>query len=106
MSPTPNTTFFRDAARCGHFLQTDARVRNSAMAACLVWRSSGAAPCEAGTAAASVAGGGAAVPDSNKGNAGVGRVGERLGSAAAPLDSPTRGETNAANVSCDSGMNL
>src|SRR5437667_1875938 len=98
----PNTTFFRDAARCGHFSQTDARVRNSAMAACLVWRSSGAAPCEAGTAAASVAGGvdaasaggGATVPESNKGNAGVGRVGERLGSAAAALGSPTRGETN------------
>src|SRR6266542_342181 len=99
MSPTPNTTFFRDAARCGHFSQTNARVRNSAMAACFAWGSSGVAPCEAGAADASLAGGGdpapatggAAVLGSNKGNAGVGRVGGRLGFADAALDSRIRG---------------
>src|SRR5512143_3583257 len=35
MSPTPNTTFFRAAARFGHFWQTNARARNPAIAASL-----------------------------------------------------------------------
>src|SRR3954469_24147362 len=33
MFPTPNTTFFRDAARCGHFWHAIARCRSSANAA-------------------------------------------------------------------------
>ena len=33
MLPTPNTTFLRDAARCGHLTQAIARSRNSANAA-------------------------------------------------------------------------
>src|SRR5206468_1405011 len=33
ISPTPNTTFLRDLARCGHLTQIRARWRNSAMAA-------------------------------------------------------------------------
>ena len=35
MLPTPNTTFLRDDARCGHFTHANARVRNSANAAAL-----------------------------------------------------------------------
>ena len=35
MFPTPNTTFLRDEARCGHFTQAIARSRNSANAAVL-----------------------------------------------------------------------
>src|SRR5580692_4879358 len=33
MLPTPKTTFFRDAARCGHFMQARARSRRAAIAA-------------------------------------------------------------------------
>src|SRR2546427_13046207 len=99
MAPTPNTTFFRDAARCGHFWQTIAPARNSAMATCFVWRSSGAAPGEAGGADAALARGGTATVDSNKGNACKGGAGERLGTATDELDSRTHGETSAANVS-------
>src|SRR5216117_1389781 len=79
--PTPNTTFFRDAARCGHFWQTIARACNSAMAACFVWRSSGATPGEAGDDDSALAFDRAAIVDSNKGNSGGGRAGERLGTA-------------------------
>src|SRR5690349_21881764 len=35
MSPTPNTTFFRVAARCAHFTQGITRCRSSAKAAAL-----------------------------------------------------------------------
>lgn len=35
MSPTPNTTFFRELAKCGHFWQTRARSLSSARAATL-----------------------------------------------------------------------
>src|SRR2546427_7825054 len=103
MSPTPNTTFFRDAARCGHFWQTIARACNSAMAACFVWRSSGATPGEAGDDDSALAFDRAAIVDSNKGNSGGGRAGERLGTATVELDSRTHGETSAAKVSWDSG---
>src|SRR2546425_11019068 len=106
MSPTPNTTFFRDAARCGHFWQTIARARKSAMAACFVWRSSGATPGEAGDKDSALACDGAAIVDSNKGNAGRGSAGERVGTATVELDSRTHGETSAATGSWDSGMNL
>src|SRR5882724_2394139 len=64
-SPTPKTTFFRDAARCGHLQQTRARACNSAMAACFVWRSSGAAPGEVGADDAALADGGGATEESN-----------------------------------------
>ena len=76
------------------------------MAACFVWRSSGAAPGEAGADDAALAGGGGATVDSNMGIAGRGRAGEWLGAADAASDSRTHGETSAAKVSWDSGMNL
>src|SRR5437867_9274604 len=48
-SPTPNTTFFRDAARCGHFRQTVARASTSTMAVCLASRAADALDRESGT---------------------------------------------------------
>src|SRR3989442_4371974 len=42
MSPTPNTTFLREAARRGHFRETSARARNSESAASLASRPSDA----------------------------------------------------------------
>src|SRR5439155_16131616 len=50
IAPTPNTTFFRDAARCGHFRHTDARACTWAMAACLASRPGDALALETGTA--------------------------------------------------------
>ena len=41
MLPTPNTTFLRDDARCGHFTQASARSRKAANAAALACGSSG-----------------------------------------------------------------
>src|ERR1043166_3509378 len=50
MSPTPNTTFFREEARRGHFRQTAARACNSAMADALASRPCGAGAGGLGTA--------------------------------------------------------
>ena len=38
MLPTPNATFLRDDARCGHFTHASARSRNAAKAAALCLR--------------------------------------------------------------------
>src|SRR5687767_12606785 len=49
MSPTPNTTFLREAARFGHFIQTRARSRSALIASALA-RGSSWVDAEAGVA--------------------------------------------------------
>src|SRR5881394_3932939 len=106
MSPTPNTTFFRAAARGGHFRHSLARARNSAMAASLVWRSGGATASEVGIVATATAGSGVALSDSTTVRTGAEAVAARVGAAMVELGSRTHGEFSAANVSWDTGMNL
>src|SRR5262245_27824501 len=106
MSPTPNTTFFRVAARCGHFWQTEARARNSAMAACFAWGSSGAAPGGAGADDSARVGAHGATLASPRRVEGGGPAGARLGAEVAALGSRTRDGSNPANVSWDTVMNL
>src|SRR5213592_3325834 len=95
MSPTPNTTFFRDAARCGHFRQPPARASTSAMAACLASRPADAfargmgTPGSKTTGADKMAGdengvaGGVAAVEWPAALAGAGGAGEGLGTACA-----------------------
>src|SRR5438132_5046060 len=89
MSPTPNTTFIRDAARCGHFRQTMARARNSAIAASLASRP-GAVNSDAEGAALSF---------------GV-EAGDETGEMAMVSFGCGRGAPSVATVSGDTEMNL
>src|SRR5438552_2038432 len=101
MSPTPNTTFFREAARRGHFWHTLARDRNWAIAASFATGSRVPLAAEAGAANSNTAwlGGLAACEASpDRGNKTPDTDTDRVcrGSGAA----------SAANVSGDTGTNL
>jgi len=96
MSPTPNTTLRRDAARCVHFRQTDARWRNAPIATSFSAGVNGTrglpsprpACASAGFAAAEPGGGGVV-------RGGLAAVVEELGLAATGGDGRTGGDDDA-----------